>query len=147
MFSALRNWYDGTAPIRDRFGMNFRHSGCAKAIPFVAMTLVALAALPAQAQDSRAPAAQPISAVRLDQYASAFVRISELRREARRQANLLPAGQQPVVKRRLAQGIAQALVRAGLTEAEFNRITKAIEGDAELWRRARQRVMEKAVGI
>lgn len=59
----------------------------------------------------------------------------------------MPENERRVLGQRLALGIEQALERAGLKRAEFNRITRQIEVDPELRRRVRQRVMEKVVGV
>lgn len=97
-------------------------------------------------QSGQASAGQ-VSRERLDSYADAFVRISELRRQLRQQVATLSPTQRPMLQEQLARGVSEALVQAGLDQAEFNAISKQIESDPELRRRARQRVMEKAVDI
>lgn len=122
-------------------------SPVATAFSWAAITLSVLQPSLTFAQSAQVKSVSNVSAESLDRYSSAFVRISKLRREARRQESMMPENERRVLGQRLALGIEQALERAGLKRAEFNRITRQIEVDPELRRRVRQRVMEKVVGV
>lgn len=88
-----------------------------------------------------------ISTEQLDRYAAVLVQIIELQRTARARQAMMPAEQAPLLKRQLAQGIAQALQRAGLEPAEFNRITSQVDSDPGTRSLLHQRMMKAAVGI